>query len=60
MNLDSLGHWFQDRNAFLKNQDLLIENRIVQASGDLFVTQSELRKKAEIVLGELGSVDISP
>ena len=53
MNLASLGHWFQDRNAFLKNQDLLIENRIVQASGDLFVTQSELRKKAEIVLGEL-------
>ena len=53
MNLASLGHWYQDRNAFLKSQDLLIENKIGQASGDLLVTQTDLREKAEKVLGEL-------
>ena len=53
MNLASLGNWYQDRNAFLKSQDLLLENRIVQASGDLLVTETELREKAEMVLGAL-------
>ena len=52
MNLASLGHWYQDRNAFLKSQDLLIETKIGQASGDLLVTQADLREKAQKVLGE--------
>ncbi len=52
----SLAHhqeWFHDRNAFLKSQDLLNEERIVQASGELVVKESELKGKVKAVLGEL-------
>ena len=52
----SLAHhsgWFQDRNAFLKSQDLLNEERIVQASGELVVKGPALKEKAKTVLGEL-------
>ena len=53
MSLANLSKWFQDRNAFLKSQDLLMEERIVLSSSELTVNESRLREQAKIVLGEL-------
>ena len=49
----SLAHqfeWFYDRNAFLKSQDLLNQERIVQASGQLVLKEAELKEKVKAVL----------
>lgn len=53
MNLASHSNWFQDRNAFLKNQDLLMEDRIILASSELSVRQQDIREKARTTLAEL-------
>lgn len=44
--------WFYDRNAFLKNQELLNQERIVQASGQLVLKEAELKAMAMAVLNE--------
>ena len=52
MGLARQGGWFYDRNAFLKSQDLLNEERIVQASGEFLVNEAQLKEKAKIVLNK--------
>ena len=44
--------WFYDRNAFLKNQELLNQERIVQASGQLVLKEAELKAMAMAILNE--------
>ena len=43
--------WFQDRNAYLKSQELLNEERIAQASGPLIIREAEIKQKASAELG---------
>jgi len=45
-------HWFYDRNAFLKSQELLNEERIAQASGQLFLKAGELEEKVRAALAQ--------
>ena len=47
--------WFYDRNAFLKNQELLNQERIVQASGQLVLKEAELKAMAMAVLKRIAS-----
>ena len=51
MNLAQQFEWFYDRNAFLKSQEILNQERIVQASGELLVKDAELRERVKAVLG---------
>ena len=50
MGMASQLKWFFDRNAFLKSQDLLNQERILQASGQLLLKEKDLRQRALAVL----------
>ena len=50
MTMAAQFNWFYDRNAFLKNQELLNQERIVQASGQLVLKEAELKAKSMAVL----------
>ena len=44
--------WFYDRNAFLKSQELLNQERIVQASVQLVLKEPELKEKVKTALNQ--------
>ena len=50
MKMADLLNWFTDRNAFLKGQDLLNQEHLVQASAQFLVKEEELKLKVSETL----------
>jgi hypothetical protein len=43
-------NWYEDRNAFLKRDELLKEDRLIQASAATILKKEKLRQEAKKVL----------
>jgi hypothetical protein len=50
MALAQASNWYSDRNAFLKRDDLLNEEHLLSASGDVLIEKPGLKAQAQKVL----------